>query len=254
MTHPKKTKKKTLLIDGDILLYQESAAVEEAFHWGDDFWSLTADARLAKQAVDVWVAKHKELLEATDVIITLTGPENWRKDIFPSYKSNRKGKRKPVIFPELREYCRETYKTVEFPNLEADDVMGLLATGAIQKIDGEKIIVSEDKDLKTIPGFLYNPNKPEEGVQCLTEEEANRNHLFQALTGDATDGYGGCPGIGPKTAVKVLQQGTWEEVLSAYQKAGLEETDALTQARVARILRKGEFVVTSGAVNLWNPA
>ena len=245
--------KTTLLIDGDILLYHEAAAVEEAFDWGNDVWSLTGDAALAKQAVDVWIAKHKDLLEADDVILTLTGKENWRKEILPTYKANRKGKRKPVVFPALREYCFETYKTIQFDNLEADDVMGILATGGIKKIKGKKIIVSEDKDMKTIPGYLYNPNKAEEGVQCLTKQEADRNHLFQALTGDVTDGYSGCPGVGPKTAEKILEEGTWEEVMSAYEKKGMTVEEALTQARVARILRAGEFVVKTGAVKHWNP-
>ena len=243
----------TLLIDGDILLYRESSAVEEAFDWGDDIWTLTGDAAVAKQAIDVWIAHHKELLEADKVVITLTGPENWRKDVLPTYKNNRKGKRKPVVFPALREYCRATYRTVEFNTLEADDVMGLLATDGLRKIDGKKIIVSEDKDMKTIPGYLYNPNHSEEGVQCLSKHQADRHHLTQALMGDLTDGYPGCPGVGPKTAEKILIEGTWEEVLGAYLKAGLTEEDALIQARVARILRKGEFSVRTQKVKLWNP-
>jgi DNA polymerase-1 len=245
--------KTTLLIDGDILLYQEAASVEVAFDWGDDIWSLTADASLAKQAVDVWIAQHKELLNADDVIITLTSPNNWRKDVLPTYKYNRKGKRKPVVFPALRDYCRETYRVIDYDTLEADDVMGILATGGIKKIKGDKIIVSEDKDMKTIPGYLYNPNRPEEGIQCLSKKQADLNHLSQALTGDSTDGYSGCPGVGPKTAEKILKRGTWEEVLGAYTKAGLTETDALVQARVSRILRKGEFSANTGKVKLWNP-
>jgi len=244
----------TLLIDGDILLYRESSAVEEAFDWGDDVWTLTGDAAAAKQAVDVWIARHKELLGADKVIITLTGPENWRKDVLPTYKNNRKGTRKPMVFPALRDYCRGTYRTIEFNNLEADDVMGLLATGGLKRIDGKKIIVSEDKDMKTIPGYLYNPNHAEEGIQCLSKKQADLNHLSQALTGDSTDGYSGCPGVGPKTAEKILKRGTWEEVLGAYTKAGLTETDALVQARVSRILRKGEFSANTGKVKLWNPA
>ena len=244
--------KTTLLIDGDILLYSEAASVEDVYDWGDDIWTVTGDARLAQQSVDVCIAKYKEILEADDVIITLTGQENWRKDLLPTYKHNRKGKRKPVVFPALRDYCKKVYKTVCYENLEADDVMGLYATGFKGNL-GKTIVVSEDKDLKTIPGQLYNPNKPEDGILCISQEEADLNHLTQALTGDSTDGYSGCPGVGPKTAEKILKMGTWEEVMGAYLNAGLSEQDALIQARVARILRKGEFKAKTQEVKLWNP-
>ena len=46
---------RTLLIDGDILLYAESSAVEEAWDWGNDIWTLHGDAKIAKERVDVWL-------------------------------------------------------------------------------------------------------------------------------------------------------------------------------------------------------
>tara|TARA_R100000808_G_scaffold13906_2_gene33300 strand:- start:436 stop:1191 length:756 start_codon:yes stop_codon:yes gene_type:complete len=242
---------RTLLIDGDILLYAESAAVEEAFHWGDDIWTLHGDAKVAKERVDVWIQDIKEHLEADHVIITLTDQDNWRKDVLPTYKHNRKSKRKPLVFPALKEYVFETYKTILWETLEADDVMGILATDPKDKT--EKIIVSEDKDLKTIPGKLYNPGHPEDGIVDISIDEANHYHLTQALTGDVTDGYSGCPGVGPKTALKVLQDYEWCEIVGAYEKAGLDEEYALQQARVARILRHGEYNKKTKEVKLWTP-
>ena len=135
--------------------------------------------------------------------------------------------------------------------LEGDDVLGLLAGDS--KIKGGTIIVSIDKDLKTIPGFHYNPMRREEGVIEVTMAQANYNHLLQTLTGDAVDGYSGCPGIGPKKAEKVLENPSWESVVSAYNKAGIEEEDALIQARVARILRYGEYDKVKKEPILWNP-
>lgn len=247
--------KRTLLIDGDILLYGESAAVEVETDWGNDWWTLHGDAREAKERVDIWVADIKELLNATDVVLTLTGDMNWRKDVLPTYKANRKGKRKPVVYPELKQYAIDTYKTVMYDNLEADDVMGILQTDPGN--NHETIIVSEDKDMMTIPGKLYRPIRPEEGVVDITVEEADYNHFRQALMGDSTDGYAGCPGVGPKTAEKILKQAEqkecWGLIVEAYEKAGLTEEDALVQARVARILRHGEFCTKKEEVNLWNP-
>jgi len=247
--------KRTLLIDGDILLYGESSAVEFEFDWGDDWWTLSGDAREAKERVDIWVADIKELLEADDVVLTLTADKNWRKDVLPTYKANRKGKRKPVVYRELKQYAMDTYKTALYPTLEADDVMGILQTDPAN--DNETVIVSEDKDMMTIPGKLYRPIRPEEGIQDISLEQANYNHYMQALMGDSTDGYGGCPGVGPKTAEKILKKADssecWGLIVAAYEKAGLTEDDALTQARVARILRHGEFNKKKEEVNLWNP-
>lgn len=247
--------KRTLLIDGDILLYVESSAVEIEMDWGDDWWTLHGDAREAKERVDIWVADIKELLEADDVILTLTDNANWRKDVLPTYKANRKGKRKPVVYNELKRYAIDTYKTALYPTLEADDVMGILQTDPAN--DNDTVIVSEDKDMMTIPGKLYRPIRPEEGIQYISLEQANYNHYKQALMGDSTDGYAGCPGIGPKTAEKILKQADdsecWGLIVAAYEKAGLTEEDALTQARVARILRHGEYNHKKEKVNLWTP-
>jgi DNA polymerase-1 len=89
----------------------------------------------------------------------------------------------------------------------------------------------------------------------VTEEDAWRNFLTQTLTGDVTDGFPGCPGIGPVTAKKLLDTkgATWETVKHVYLKAGLTEEDALTQARCARILHESDWDFEKGEVILWNP-
>ena len=152
------TKNRTLLIDGDILLYQESMAVEEEFDWGDDWWTLYGDLREAQERVDVWLLEIKELLDATDLLLTLTGHNNWRKKVLPTYKSNRKGKRKPVVYKALKQYVVDTYKTAFFDRLEADDVMGILQTDPSNSF--ETVIESEDKDMMTIPCLLYTSPSP----------------------------------------------------------------------------------------------
>ena len=86
------------------------------------------------------------------------------------------------------------------PGLEADDVCGLLSTKPENK--KQCVVVSNDKDLKTIPGMLYRPMSDE--MLSVTEQEADKNFLTQCLTGDSTDGYPGVPGIGPKKAEALL--------------------------------------------------
>jgi DNA polymerase-1 len=244
-----------ILIDGDILLYQICAAAEQPFYWGDDLWTLHADEREVRERIDNEMTSLKDELKADKAIIALSGETNWRKIVLPSYKANRKGTRKPVVYKAAKEYVRSVYSVAEYPNLEADDVLGIYATD--KKIKGKKIIVSADKDLKTIPGFLYNPEKAELGIQEISNEQADWNHMYQTLVGDTADGYTGCPGVGPKTAEKVLGPvrggNLWEAVAAAYSDAGLGEGEALVQARVARILRCGEYDPVSTRIDLWSP-
>jgi len=245
---------RTILIDGDIVLYEVTLACETPIHWGDDMWTLHSDFREACQRFDCWISDNFVRLGADRVVVAFSGSDNWRKTVLPTYKHNRKRKRKPLVFHELKEYCRTAYRTFEIADLEADDVLGLMAgMPGLGRIKGEKIVVTIDKDLKTVPGLHFDPGNPDRGVIEVSKDQADYNHLFQTLTGDAVDGYSGCPGIGPKRAERVLERPCWDSVVEAYASAGLEEEDALTQARVARILRWGEYNVSGKKVRLWNP-
>lgn len=134
--------------------------------------------------------------------------------------------------------------------LEGDDVIGITATSG-----GSYIIATIDKDMKTIPGKHYNFGKDE--FFEIDEDQANYWHMVQTLTGDQTDGYSGCPGVGIKTAEKLLAgvppEDRWAVVVKAYDKAGFGEEEALTQARVARILQFSDYDLISGKVKLWEP-
>src|SRR5690606_35316533 len=118
------------------------------------------------------------------------------------YKMNRAGVRKPVTYKPLRAYVHEKYETYERPRLEGDDVLGMIATNP-KMYPGEKIVCAIDKDLKTIPCTLYNYEKQE--LREITRYEADHFWMMQTLMGDRTDGYPGCPGIGPKKAEKILE-------------------------------------------------
>ena len=244
-------KKTEALIDGDILVHRVAAAVEIPWEWDDDVWTLHADARLAKHLLDVEIARIRETLGGKSVAVTicLSSPNNWRNTILPSYKSNRKT-RKPMVYKDLRAYVANTYDVAVMPTLEADDVMGIMATEPKKK---NRIIVTIDKDLGTVPGVHFNPDKDAQ-VRVITEVEANYAHMMQTLCGDATDGYAGCPGVGPKKAESILSSGcSWPLVAAAFEKAGISEQEALVQARVARILRHGEFDPKTAEVKLWTP-
>jgi len=243
---------RTLLIDGDINAYQVAASIEVVTDWGDDLWTLHSDAAEGIVALDAHLEHLQETLEADEMIIALTGSGNFRKDVLPTYKSNRKATRKPICLPAMRQHLIDNYEVRMFDGLEGDDVLGIMATGSF--IKGEKIIVSIDKDMKTIPCSYYRSTHPDEGVVEVDETEADYWHLLQTLTGDTTDGYKGCPGIGPKKAEAILEADpTWGAVVATYEKAKLGEEEALIQARCARILRASDFNFKTKEPILWTP-
>ncbi len=251
---------RTLLIDGDIDAYKIAARNQTTTDWGDGVQGVVTDATEAKAQIDVTYKRLKKMLGATRLIVGLSDSTNFRKEILPSYKGNRKNVIKPALLAELKQYLTDNYEVFKRPTLEADDVLGILATMGDEKglIEGERIVVSEDKDLKSIPGMLFNPRHPERGTVEISVEQADLEHMRQTLTGDSTDGYGGCPGIGAAKVDKVLTKKTegdtlWSLVVAAYVKKGLTEADALVQARVARILRATDYDFINKRPVLWTP-
>lgn len=247
----------TLLVDGDIAIWRAASVVQETTDWGQGVISVSSDFPQAKQRLDAEILSLQLKLKATRMIFCLSDPkDNWRKKVLPAYKAHRKDNAKPQVFWHLRAYAEDRYDARWFPTLEADDVMGLYSTG--NTIEGKRIIVSIDKDLQQIPGYLYNPMHHEDGIRLITEEAGDLFHLQQTITGDPQDGYKGIPKYGPKKAVKLLAQGDdmaarWKAIVAAYEKAGLTLQDALVQARVARILRYGEYNKMTREVTLWTP-
>lgn len=239
--------KRTLLIDGDIVAYRYSSTVEHEVDWGDDVWSLWSDAKEAKQLILQYLDHLVEATAADDFVFTFSDKDNFRKTIYPDYKSNRKGKRKPTCYKGVKTWLESEYESIEMPGLEGDDVMGILATSGQYE---ETVIVSEDKDMKTIPGLLWRAAE----MENISEEYADYYHLYQTLVGDATDGYKGCKGIGDKRATDILSKDpTWEAVVKAYEKAGQTEEEALVQARLARILRASDYNTQTKEPILWTP-
>ncbi|WP_319584895.1 hypothetical protein [uncultured Pseudodesulfovibrio sp.] len=142
---------RVVIIDGDILAYQIAAREEKATHWGDGFWTLHVEQGPAEVALEERVLNLQDAVEADKVIIALSDDDhNFRKDIYPNYKSNRAGKRKPMILPVLKEFLVETFDTFRRPTLEGDDVQGILATSKVIVKAKERIVASLDKDMNNL--------------------------------------------------------------------------------------------------------
>lgn len=236
-----------LLIDADILLYRAAASVENEIEFEEDVWVLWTEENEAIEAFTLSVASLLERADTYGYLLCFSDAKNFRKDILPSYKGQRTG-RKPMGFKSIRERVIEEYKhkVVMKPTLEADDCIGILAT----KYPEKYAIWSADKDLKQIPGKHLS----EDGFIDVSVEAADRFFYTQVLTGDTVDNYKGCPGIGAVRADNLLSKGEpWSIVVGAYKKAGLDEKEALVQARVARILRHTDWDEDKQEVKLWVP-
>ena len=239
------------LIDGDIVIYKAACAVEKEHRWPDGVWTYQADENEGINYLTEKLQEIQDEIKATDTIICLSDTEkNFRKHIYPDYKGNRT-ERKPLLFNFLRNYCLTHLSCCEYPFLEADDVMGILATSP--DIEEDCIIVTIDKDLLQIPAPVYNIDTKELSQPLLRNPEML--FLEQVLVGDRVDNYPGCPGIGAKTVQKVFKgindpDAMWGAIVKEYQKKGLTEKDALVQARCAYILQHENYD-ENGTITLW---
>jgi hypothetical protein len=148
------------------------------------------------------------------------------------YKGNRDGAEKPYHFYNLRAYMLSQYPSVIAEGIEADDLLGAhLSEG--------QVCCSRDKDLRQVPGLHFTwqcgkqpmsgPDVVEDPGELIVSPDGKKvkgNGLkfffYQMLVGDATDNIPGCPGIGPKKALPVLQdllteEGMLEAVSSLYK-------------------------------------
>lgn len=241
----------SLLIDADYIVYKNAASCEIDIDYGDDVIVVQSRFTDLQRALLRDINKILTELNWTDdegVILFFSDSTNFRKQIYPEYKGHR-NRKKPCGYKRAINWLRDLYDVRIYPTLEADDALGIAQTA---EPEAGHILVSPDKDMRQIPGRLYDLTNP---VVEVTPEEGRRWHLIQTLSGDQTDGYGGCPGIGIKKAEALFDKHgeSWETVVAAFEKAGLTEADALLNARLARILQATDYDHSTGTVRLWDP-
>ena len=250
--------KTTLLFDGDVIAYQQAVVTEKAINWGDDMWTLHSDAAEARQRVDAFISDLVEALKASDYTVAVSCPREhgFRRGLYPGYKAHRDSKRGPLVLPDLRQHLIEKHRAFHRKNLEADDILGILATEKLPR-SVERIIVSIDKDFHGVPGRYLNCGREDDGVYETTQADAAYFHAFQTLTGDSSDGYSGCPGIGPVKAERILADVApsdyWTVIVETFKKNSLSKREALLNARLAYILQSKDYNRKTGKIRLWTP-
>jgi DNA polymerase-1 len=239
-----------LLVDADILLFMKSFSHERTIHWTPDIESKLIELNVAAARVDDMIATMLETCKCDEAILCFTDYRNFRYKVLDTYKANRKYQKMEIIGP-LREHMQDKYEWRRKKALEADDVLGIIAT----KEPGKYIVASTDKDLLQIPGRHYNWGHRK--FRTISLDDGDYFFYRQILTGDTVDNYKGCPGIGPKKAEKLLdgtpREDWWSAIVEAYEKKDLTEEDALAQAQVARICRAEDYNFETREPILWTP-
>ena len=236
-----------LLIDADYIVYKNCAAAETELDFGEDVILVTSNFSDAYNATTKEFTRLKDEFGGfPDIKLFFSDSKNFRKKIAPSYKGHR-NRKKPCGYKRVINKLKTEFDVIIMPTLEADDAMGIYAT----QYPGN-VIVSPDKDMKQIPGNLYNLDEK----FTITPDGGAAWHLIQCLSGDQTDGYGGVPGIGVKRAETLFNKEgySWKTVVKAFKDKGLNEYDAITNARLARILTIDDYDTEQQEVILWTPS
>lgn len=157
------------------------------------------------------------------------GGSNFRCEIFPEYKANRDETPEAIriAVPYIHEILRAMHiPIVEVPGIEADDLIGTLSKQAEK--EGFKVyMVTPDKDFAQLVSdniFMYRPARMGNGIEIWGVEEVKQKFEierpeqvidFLGMMGDAIDNIPGLPGVGEKTAKKLLAEfGSMEGLLA----------------------------------------
>ncbi|OGK20694.1 hypothetical protein A3C23_05885 [Candidatus Roizmanbacteria bacterium RIFCSPHIGHO2_02_FULL_37_13b] len=215
-----------LLIDGNALIHR-------AFHAIPEFKTSNGIPTNAVFGFASMIHKAIYDLRPTHVIVCFDskGP-TFRDKLFSEYRTQRPEIKQELKdqFPLIKEFMLASgIKYIEKTGLEADDLIGILAT-RIENRDQKCLILSGDKDLMQLVSNKTNMMTPQIGFNKSKLYDASEVRkkmgvkpeqipLLKALAGDQADNYKGVTGIGPKTAVNlILEFDTLENIYKQINK------------------------------------
>lgn len=227
MEIPPKTRPRLFLIDAYALIYRSYFAFIRR-----PLMNSRGENTSAPFGFTNFLEQLKTDFDPEYLAVVFDAGDSFREEIFPDYKATREKMPDDLraSIPRVRAIV-EGFRdpVIELDGYEADDVIGTLA----RKADAaglEAVIVSGDKDFYQLVDdhvHLLNPGRGgPNGVDADWVDLRNADEKFGippsqvidylALIGDSSDNVPGAPGIGPKTAVKLLQQfGDVESILAA---------------------------------------
>ena len=205
--------KTVFLVDGQAYIYRAFYAVRE----------LQTSQGVPTNAVFGFTSMLQRLLQEESpeylaVVFDAKG-KNFRHDLYKEYKANRLATPEPLRpqIPRIKDLVR-AYRipVLELPGYEADDIIATL-TRRWEKAGAEVVIVSGDKDLMQLVSDHVTMLDTMKGERIGIAEvrmkfgvDPARVVDVQGLMGDSTDNIPGIPGVGEKTAIKLIQE--WHDL------------------------------------------
>lgn len=194
------------LIDGDLVAYRVAASCQKR-------GAVTEDFSIAQARANNLLVNIKQEVGASEHRVFLSGGENFRKTICPSYKANRVDQERPAYLEPLREWLVVNWGATVTDGIEADDALGIAQTEAGH---AQTIICSLDKDLRQVPGWHYSweiQGTGSTGKQWVkeaeklfvTEEGGLFNLYWQLVMGDRADNVPGYDGKMRATVPKFME-------------------------------------------------
>lgn len=255
--------KRIILVDGNSLMYRAYYATAFTGNLMQNSKGLYTNAiySFIKMLDHLINQEYDNILVAFDA-----GKQTFRHEILDTYKGGRSPmpEEMRVQIPHIKEYLHlMNVKEYQLPLYEADDIIGTMANEAIAA--GYHVdIYSSDKDLLQLVNEHTTVHLTKKGMTELEDftpeyvlEKYGLTHLqmvdLKALMGDPSDNLKGLPGVGEKTAVKLLQQyGSLETLIeqkdSISGKLGEKVrefyNDALTCQKMCTINRNSPLEIT----------
>ncbi|WP_347839618.1 DNA polymerase I [uncultured Draconibacterium sp.] len=248
---PENKQQKLFLLDAFALIYRSYFAFIRNPRFNSKGVNTSAMLGVTNTLVQLIEKENPEYLA---VVFDVSAP-TFRHEMFSEYKANRE--EMPEDLRKSIPYIRKIIEAFNIPIIEkagyeADDVIGTLAKKA-EKEGFTTYMMTPDKDYAQLVSdkvFMYKPGKGGGDVEVWGLPEVQENFGIETadqvidilgLMGDSADNIPGCPGVGPKTAQKLIAQyGSIEELykntndLKGKQKERLEENEE--QVKLSKVL------------------
>ncbi|MEL7220807.1 MAG: 5'-3' exonuclease H3TH domain-containing protein, partial [Bacteroidota bacterium] len=243
------SEKRLFLLDGHALVYRAHFAFINRPLINSKGFNTSAITGFTRT---LWDIMRKQNPTHLAVAFDPSGP-TFRHEMMESYKANREEQPDDIraSFPYIHQIL-QAFKIpiITIDNYEADDVIGTLAKQAEQE-GFEVYMVTPDKDYGQLVSeniFMYKPSRKGDGIDILGVPEICEKWDIQnvdqvvdmlGMQGDAVDNIPGIPGIGPKTAAKLLKvYGSLENLLENTHELKGKQKEKVEDNRDLAILSK----------------